>query len=152
MDATMNRGYFAIGIERPKTGHNVGSLWRSAQLYGASFIFTVGARYDKRKHAGSADTMAATKHVPLLHFATVEHLIEALTDCPLVGLELDERSVMINEYAHKERACYILGAEDNGLSAETRRRCHALVQLPGDRSMNVACAGTVIMHDRWSKK
>lgn len=148
----VTRGYFAIGIEHCKTGYNIGSLWRSAQLYGAAFVFTVGRRYDKKRHVGAADTMSAIKHIPLLHFETTDNLVEALTDCSLVGLELDPRSVMINCYEHKERACYILGAEDNGLTAETRQRCHALIQLPGEHSMNVACAGTVVMHDRWSKQ
>lgn len=148
----MTRGYFAIGVEHPKTGYNIGSLWRSAQLYGAAFMFTVGRRYSRSHHVGIADTMNAAKHTPLLHFESVNQLVDSLTDCPLVGLELDHRSAMINGFTHTERACYILGAEDNGLSAETRRRCHKLVQLPGQFSMNVACAGTVIMHDRWGKQ
>ena len=39
-----NKGYFGIGIINPKSKTNVGSLWRSANILGASFIFTIGKR------------------------------------------------------------------------------------------------------------
>lgn len=41
----MKRGYFGIGIYHTKNVLNVGTLWRSAHNFGASFIFTVGMRY-----------------------------------------------------------------------------------------------------------
>lgn len=37
------RGYFAIGIENTKDTFNVGSLWRTADLFGAAFIFFAAA-------------------------------------------------------------------------------------------------------------
>jgi tRNA (guanosine-2'-O-)-methyltransferase len=42
------RGYYGIGIENVKTAENVGTLWRSAYILGASFIFTIGKRYKKQ--------------------------------------------------------------------------------------------------------
>lgn len=51
------RGYCGIGIYAPKMPVNVGVLWRSAQLMGASFIFTIGARYKRAVYIlGSEDT------------------------------------------------------------------------------------------------
>ena len=38
-------------------------------------------------------------------------------DCPLVGVELDDRSIPIENFAHPKRVVYLLGAEDHGLIA-----------------------------------
>jgi len=147
------RGFFAIGIERCKTGQNLGSLWRSAYLNNASFIFTVGRRYSLKKDVGIADTVKAWRSIPLMHFDTVDHLIEGLPySTPLIGIELDDRAKMLSEFTHPERGCYVLGSEDHGLSKEMISRCHSLVKLPGTMSMNVACAGAIVMYDRFTKR
>jgi tRNA G18 (ribose-2'-O)-methylase SpoU len=146
------RGYFAIGIERHKTPVNLGTLWRTAQVYGAAFVFTVGKRYDRRRDAGVADVNQAYRTMPVMHFPDAPALLESLPlDCPLIGIELDDRAHCISEHVHLARSCYVLGAEDHGLTLDMRKRCHALVQLPGRFSQNVAVAGAIVMHDRWDK-
>ena len=49
----MKRGFFGVGIENTKTHQNIGTLWRSASIMGASFMFTIGKRYKKQ----ASDTM-----------------------------------------------------------------------------------------------
>lgn len=143
------RGFFAIGIEHGKTRANLGTLWRSANLLGAHYIFTVNSRYAPQ----SSDTEKTWRHMPLLHFSSVDALVESLPrSTPLVGIELDARACPIKRFIHPERACYLLGAEDHGLSRAALDRCHVLVQLPGERSMNVAVAGSIVMFDRMMKE
>lgn len=144
----MSRGYFAIGIEHTKDAKNVGVLWRSANLYGAAFVFTVGARYRPE----ASDTMNTPLHVPLFHFDTIADLHEHLPDgCPLVGVELTDDSIALANYTHPERVCYLLGAEDKGLSDEALSMVRQTVQIetPKPWSMNVAVAGSVVLHDRF---
>lgn len=142
------RGWYAIGIEHTKTEQNVGTLWRSADLLGAAFIFTIGRRYKRQ----AADVFHSWKKIPLFHFADFSDLFAHIPhDCVLVGVELDSRAVPLHRASHPERAIYLLGAEDNGLSREALSRCHTLIRLPGERSMNVAACGTVVMYDRWAK-
>ena len=57
----------------------------------------------------------------------------------------------IESFCHPERAVYLLGAEDHGLSPAILTRCHCVVRLPGAFSMNVSSAGTVVMYDRLTK-
>ena len=147
----MSRGYFAIGIMHNRTPANIGTLWRSAQMYDAAFVFTVGARYRRQ----ASDTPKTPKHKPLFHFADLTDLIEHLPDsCPLVGIELDPRAERLSRFLHPERACYLLGAEDHGLTADQRDACHALVQIeaPKPQSLNVSVAGSLVMHDRWLRR
>jgi tRNA G18 (ribose-2'-O)-methylase SpoU len=145
----VNRGFFAIGIHEPKREVNVGSLFRSASLYNAAFIFTVGRRYKSRQ---SSDTPHARMHTPLFHFESIEDLHAHLPwSTPLVGVELDPRAQMLGSHVHHERAAYLLGAEDHGLPLNVLDQCSDVLQIPtpNPASMNVSCAGAVIMHDRF---
>ena len=36
--------FFGIGVYQPKTSHNIGTLWRSAYILGAKFIFIVDGK------------------------------------------------------------------------------------------------------------
>lgn len=146
----MSRGFFAVGIYRTKTEANVGTLWRSAHLYGASFVFTVGRRYQRQ----SSDTPKTPLHTPLFHFDTIDDLRAHLPwSAPLVGIELDPRATPLTSFTHPERAVYLLGAEDQGLPQSVTDLCHSLVQIPAVRSqsMNVAAAGSVLLYDRHAK-
>jgi tRNA G18 (ribose-2'-O)-methylase SpoU len=142
------RGFFGIGIQNIKTEMNLGTLWRSASIMGAAFIFTIGKRYKKQ----ASDTMKSWRHIPLFHYESFEEFHKSMAfDCQLIGVELDEKSVPVNDFKHPERAIYLLGAEDNGLTKDAINKCHKLVQLPGDYCMNVSVAGSIIMYDRISK-
>lgn len=44
----MKRGYFGIGVFHGKNEQNIGTLWRSANIMGADFIFTIGKRYSRQ--------------------------------------------------------------------------------------------------------
>lgn len=140
-----DRGFFAIGIEHGKNRLNVGTLWRSANILGASFIFTVGRRY---RHQ-SSDTLKTWRHIPLFHFADLGDLRRHVPhDCLLVGVELTDEATPLRDFAHPERAVYLLGAEDHGLTDAAREAVQRTVVLPGERSMNVAVAGSIVMYDR----
>lgn len=144
----MSRGHFGIGISHGKTRENLGSLWRTAQLIGADYLFTVACRYKPQ----TSDTMKTWRHIPLWHFPTVSDLKAALPrETLLIGVELDDRSMQLAGFRHPERACCLLGAEDHGLTPFERAACYRIVQLPGDRSMNVAAAGSIVMYDRYAK-
>lgn len=146
----MTRGYFGIGVLHGKTEANIGTLWRTAHLYGADFIFTVGARYKRQ----ASDTPRTPRHTPLFEFADIDDLHAHLPHgCLLVGVELDPRATPLTEFKHPERACYLLGAEDHGLSPAVLDRCHHIVQLryPRPESMNVAVAGSLVIDHRWQQ-
>ena len=80
------RGYFGIGVEGISKAMNVGSLFRTAHAFGASFMFTVSAAYS-RAEGGKSDTSDAPGHVPFYSFPDVEALILP-KGCRLVGVEL----------------------------------------------------------------
>ncbi len=147
--AKLKRGYFGIGIYNGKTASNIGTLWRSAAILGADFIFTIGKRYQKQ----CSDTMKTPRHIPLYHYEDGEDFFKHVPyDCPVVAIELAEKSIPLEKYHHRERCIYLLGAEDHGIPPKILDRCVDTVQLLGDYCMNVATAGSIVMYDRAVKR
>jgi len=145
----MKRGFYGIGIYHPKKAVNIGTLWRSAFLYDADFIFTIGQRYPKQ----ASDTVTAYKHIPLWQFVAFKDFIEAMPkDSYLICIEIAEKSKDLRNFIHPERAIYLLGAEDNGIPKEILEG-HTTIQIPENKpiSMNVAVAGSIILYDRFIK-
>lgn len=143
------RGFFGIGIQNTKNSMNIGTLWRSAQILEANFIFTIEKRYVKQE----SDTLKTPRHIPLYHYQDFNDFYEHMPyNCQLIGVELDKRAVTINQFNHPQRCVYLLGAEDNGLTSEALDKCHHIVQLPGEFCMNVSVTGSIIMYDRISKQ
>lgn len=144
-----NRGFYGIGVYHPKTEENIGTLWRSAFLWGADFIFTVGARYHKQP----SDTPDTTKHIPLYSYSDFNDLLKHLPDrSELVCIELAEKATPLNKAKHPERAVYMLGAEDYGIPQE-HLVGHQTIVIPTEKqwSMNVAVAGSIVMADRFMR-
>jgi tRNA G18 (ribose-2'-O)-methylase SpoU len=141
-------GFFGIGILNNSDEINIGTLWRSAYLLGASFIFTVNKKY---KHQGSDITKTWTR-IPLYHFKTFDELKEHLPySTRLVAIEMAEAAMPLSEFEHPDRAIYLLGNEISGLPSQILKECQSLVKLPGEYSLNVAVAGSIVMYDRNNK-
>lgn len=139
------RGYFAVGVFNPKKEVNVGSLWRSASIFGAAYIFTIGARYHKQ----SSDTMKSYRHIPLYTYSDFDDFYEHMPyDCQLIGVELSKDAIDLATFRHPERAIYLLGAEDHGLPPSVLERCQHVLQLQGDYCLNVAIAGSIALYHR----
>ena len=139
------RGYFGIGIFHAKTEENIGTLWRSANILGADFIFTIGKRYSGQ----CSDTMKTPRHIPLFHYSDWDDMFAHRPyDCPIIAIEISKDSVPLERFVHPERCIYILGAEDHGIPPEVMNKCNGSVQLIGDYCMNVATAGSIVMYDR----
>jgi len=143
----MKRGYFGIGIYHPKTEANIGTLWRSAHNFGADFIFTIGKRYKKQ----ASDTTKAERHVPLYEYTSFEDFKEHLPKgCGIVFVEQTEGARNIKDIEHPETACYILGAEDQGVPEELMVG-HRKVFIDTPLCLNVSVAGSIVLYDRQIK-
>lgn len=148
--ARRRAGYFGVAVWHPKHEVNIGGLWRSAHLYGAAFLATVGRRYERQ----ASDTSHTPNHVPLFDYNTIDELVANLPfACQLIGVELTPYAVPLPQFPHPRTALYLLGAEDHGLPHKVLDRCHKVIQIPSQQawSMNVASAGTVVMYDRWTR-
>lgn len=148
MNGRFDKGYFGIGCINMKNYINYGTLFRTAQIMGADFIFLIGKRFKKQ----ASDTMKSWRHMPLFEYDTFDDFNKHRPyDCELIGVELTDTAVPINDFKHPKRAVYLLGAEDAGMTKESMSKCQSIIVLPGDRSMNVSVAGSIVIYDRLSK-
>jgi len=144
----MIRGYFGIGCYGMKTSFNYGTLFRSAKILGADFIFLINTRFKVQ----SSDTVKSHNHLPLYQYENFKQFNDNRPyGAELVGIELDEKSKPISEFVHPQKAIYLLGAEDTGLPKEVINQCQHLIQLPGEFSLNVSVAGSIVLFDRINK-
>src|SRR3954464_12804407 len=128
------KGYFGIGVEGISKAVNVGTLFRTAHAFGASFVFTVRAQYNRRE-GGQADTSDTPRSVPTHHFAGLEDFRLPL-GCRLVGIEITADAIELPSFRHPRQAAYILGSEREGLSADLQSRCDFVVKIPTRFSVN----------------
>lgn len=143
-----DRGYFGIGIYHSKKQVNIGTLMRSAYIFGASFIFTIGRQYTYQ----ASDTTKSWRHVPLWHYNDIDHFLRCIPrECTIVGIE--QGGTNLGEFRHPERAIYLLGAEDHGLSNDAIAACSTLISIPSVQpvSLNVSVAGSIAIADRLIK-
>lgn len=143
------RGFTAIGMECPKVTANLGGLFRSGHCFGVSYIFTVGDRYK----SDPTDTTKATRHLPYFRYHDLADFREHLpAEVTIVGVELTDDAVPLEQFIHPERAIYVLGPEDGSLSDEMQKACDVLVKFGSRFCLNVASAGSVVLYDRHLKE
>lgn len=69
-----------------------------------------------------------------------------------VAVELRERSEPLPSFAHPERAVYVFGPEDGGLTKPICRLCHRFVVVPSRHCLNLAAAVYLVLYDRAVKR
>lgn len=139
-------GYLGIGIYNVKRTHNFGALIRTARVFGADFVFSVGNRNPQEQSSIHAELT-----LPLFHFKTLGDFMGSIpVNAQLVCVELTPGARDIRTYQHPARAVYLLGPED-GTLPDGIMRAHDTVILPGAYPLNVAMAATVVLYDRAMK-
>ena len=140
------RGYFGVGSEGISKAMNLGAVHRTAHAFGASFLFTVGARPNLRE-AALADTSNSDAHVPLYEWSGVSEM-KLPAGCQLIGIELDDGAVEMPVFKHPLRAAYLLGPEKGSLSEAAKSRCASLVKIHTRFCINLSLAAALVMYDR----
>lgn len=140
------RGYFGIGVEGVSKAMNLGSLFRSAHAFGAGFVFTIAAAYDR--DAGTlADTSDATQNLPYYDFSDLA-AFRLPKDCALVAVELLDDAVELPSFRHPHAAAYVLGAERVSVSPALLALCDHAIKIPTRFCVNLGVAGAIVMYDR----
>ena len=142
----MVRGYFGVGVEHISKAMNMGSIFRSAHAFGASFVFTVAAVYVQER-GRLADTSNAPASLPFYSFPDIASMLLP-KDCSLVGVELTADAVDLPSFRHPRQAAYILGPERGSLSAAMTERCEFIIKIPTKFCVNVGIAAAIVMYDR----
>lgn len=146
-----------------RSTHNVGSIFRTAEGFGVKKIICSGytpypkTPDDKRlPHISEKLTrqihktaLGAEAIVPFEYQFTPN--LDGLRQqgYRIVGLEQDERAVLLPQYLPPEKIVLLLGEEVAGIEADLRNQCHDLIEIPmqGQKeSFNVSVATGITLY------
>lgn len=137
--------YVGIGIFQPKTGHNVGTLLRTAVNLKADFVFVIGQRYKRQ----ASDTVKTWARIPFYEYSSFQEFNNARPKgAQLVAIELDSKAVPLDTFKWPKQAIILLGAEDSGIPQQYLDRCQHVVEIPTAQCLNVAVAGGIALYHR----
>ena len=140
------RGYCGIGAQGISKPMNLGALMRTANAFGASFVFSVDAGR-RIRDAYKSDTSRSAGNVPYYQWDAIAQM-NLPHGCRLVGIELTPDGVELPRFRHPRAAAYVLGRERGDLSGEMLARCEHVVKIPTRFCINVSLAGALVMYDR----
>jgi tRNA G18 (ribose-2'-O)-methylase SpoU len=145
-DLDTRRHPFHVAIENFGHDHNIGTVVRTANAFGAAEVHIVGRRRWNRRGA-----MVTDRYQHLRHHADVPALLEHARAGGLAVVAVDNGpGAQRIETADLPRRCLLLfGAEGPGLSAEARAgaaQAVSIAQFGSTRSINAGVAAGIAMH------
>ncbi len=145
-DRLAGRRYLLLdGVQDPG---NVGTIWRTADAFGADGLILCGGCADPWGPKTVRATMGAVFRLPVYE-CSLEEAAERLAQAgvPLYAAALREDTADVRDVP-LDRAAVVIGSEGRGVSQEALKRCWKTVKIPmRDRceSLNAAVAASVAL-------
>ncbi len=156
----------ALLLPNIRSTFNVGSIFRSAEIFGINEIIISGyTPYPELKNDPriphlsqkinrqiSKTALGTEKLVPFRYFPDTNDGIVYLkkSGYELVALEQNEQSIPLTEYFPKTKTAIIIGEEVSGIDNELLNQCSKIVEIPQigtKESLNVANAVAILLYD-----
>lgn len=152
-----------------RSTHNVGSIFRTCEGFGVTRLILSGYTPFPRVTADPRLPHIAEKMTKQIHKTALgaealvpfEHQespdIDALKKAgyTVVGLEQDERSVLLDTYMPPKKIALLLGEEVEGITIDLRNQCDDLIEIPmtgKKESFNVSVATGIALYALTSSK
>ncbi|WP_308289453.1 TrmH family RNA methyltransferase [Mumia sp. zg.B17] len=145
-DLDTRRHPFHVVVENWQHDHNIGSIVRTANAFGAAEVHVVGRRRWNRRGAMVTDRYQHVRHHP-----DVDDLVawSQGAGVPLVAIDNVEGSRPIERALLPRECALVFGQEGPGLSPDLLAAAEAVLaisQFGSTRSINVGAAAAVAMH------
>lgn len=143
---------YSIGLVNIDGGLNVGTIIRTAVIFGADKVYIIGRkRYDRRSLVG-AQNYIDIDFIPgdINSDAGAANIINVISGegyTPVI-IEQSDKSKNISAYSNM-KCCYMFGAEGEGMPTNILNACNNHVEIAQYgvmRSLNVSAAAAIIMH------
>jgi len=147
-----------------RSTHNIGSIFRTSEGFGVSKIILSGytpypkiAGDTRLPHIANKLTdqihktaLGAEEMVPFEYQEEPDFTSLKNDGYRVVGLEQDDRSVMLPDYKPSNKVVLLLGEEVHGLTPELLAECDDLIEIPmhGQKeSFNVSVATGIALYE-----
>lgn len=149
-DVQANTLPFSVLMSQISGDFNIGSVFRSANGFGAKEMFYYGKKkFDRRSSVGVYHYSKVT------YLNTFEKVLDLKKDYTFVALECNDRSVPMKDFVWPSRPLLICGEEQNGVEQQLLEASSHVVhiEMTGSiRSFNVASAASIAMFDYVTKR
>ena len=142
----------SILVENVRSVHNVGSIFRSADGFGAEKIYLTGYTAHPPRKDLHKTALGAEDAVPWEYYENPLDAAEVIKKqgIPLILIEQAKESKSIYEIDWEFPLCFIVGNEVNGVSEELSNMVNIHVELPMrgvKQSLNVSVAAGVVGYE-----
>ncbi|MCB0762274.1 MAG: RNA methyltransferase [Flavobacteriales bacterium] len=140
-----------VVLDQVRSGHNVGSFFRTADALRVSRIHICGITPQPPNREIHKTALGATETVAWTHWEDTTQCIKALRERGLriVAIEQTEHSVSLPEYTcDNQPHALIFGNEVRGVDQEAIDLCDATVEIPQygtKHSFNVSVCGGIVL-------
>ena len=142
----------SILVENVRSVHNVGSIFRTADGFGAEMIYLTGYTACPPRKDLSKTALGAEEVVPWQHFDNPIDAAKSIikSGISLVLIEQTKISKSIYDISWQFPLCFIIGNEVEGVSEELSSMCqiHAEIPMRGiKQSLNVSVATGIVGYE-----
>lgn len=137
-----------VYAEDIRTPFNIGSIFRTAESFGAEKLFLSEHCVSPENHKAKRTAMGCTEYLPYSRIT-----LDQLPDLPIIALETG--GLPINDFVFPKEGIVLIGSEELGLSAEALKKANAgIVSIPMygiKASINVSVAFGILMQ-KWTEQ
>ena len=142
----------SILVENVRSVHNVGSIFRSADGFGADKIYLTGYTAHPPREDLHKTALGAEDTVPWEYYENPLDAAEVIKKqgIPLILIEQTKQSKSMYEIDLEFPLCFIVGNEVSGVSEELSNMANIHVELPMrgvKQSLNVSVAAGVVGYE-----
>ncbi|MBE6071672.1 MAG: 23S rRNA (guanosine(2251)-2'-O)-methyltransferase RlmB [Clostridium butyricum] len=146
-----NEQPFIIILDEIEDPHNLGSIARTAELFGAHGIIIPKRRSVSVNATVYKSSVGAIEHVKI---AKVTNINNTIDDLKKIGIWVYGTDIRAKEYSYEVDfsgpCAIIIGNEGKGMSKLTIHKCDKLIKIPmvgKINSLNASVAGGIMMYE-----
>jgi tRNA G18 (ribose-2'-O)-methylase SpoU len=130
--------------------HNVGSVFRSADVFDAEHIYLTGYTGIPPRKEIAKTALGSEHRVKWTRYENVIELLEQLKKdgYRIIALETGEGSISLNSLESTDKDVVILGNEVEGIEKDVIKICDVIAEIPMQgqkKSLNVSVAAGIAM-------
>ena len=147
----LTAGSFVLALDHLEDPHNLGTLIRSAEIFGVDAVVMPDKGQVGVTSAVARSSAGAVNRVPLVRIENLREGILALKKIGLACVGASEKSsLFIDQFDLASGLVLVIGNEGRGLSTEVQDVCDECVAIPqmGEiGSLNAAAAGAIFFYE-----
>lgn len=144
----------AVVLDNVRSGHNVGSAFRSADAFRIEKVILCGICATPPSQEIHKTALGAEFSVPWEHYDDTVEAVRALKEqgWTLVGVEQAENSTMLQDFVPEagRRYAFVFGNEVFGVAQEVMDLCDMALEIPQEgtkHSLNVSVSVGIVLWD-----